>query len=92
MSWHPVESLIPIELMFPLPGTREPFAVIRWVNVTLDGEPVSRWRVVTFREPRRLILDGYYAELDDAAMAAHRYAISLAGAGVLSDMDAYGTK
>ncbi|MFB2596602.1 hypothetical protein ACEXQE_02310 [Herbiconiux sp. P17] len=77
--WHPVDTLLPAELIFPRPGTKEPFAIIRWVDVTLNGEPVSRWRVVTWHgdpKKRRLIGDGYYRELEDAAMAAHKHAIA----------------
>jgi hypothetical protein len=75
-DWHPVQTIVPIEFHFPRPGTKEPFAIIRWVNVTLDGERVSRWRAVTHAEPRRLIDAGYYAELEDAARACHRLAIA----------------
>jgi hypothetical protein len=75
-EWHPVQTIVPIEFHFPTPGTKEPFAVIRWVNVTLDGEPVSRWRAVTYSEPRRLVDRGYFAGLDDAAKACHRLALS----------------
>ena len=75
-AWHPVQSILPIEFYYPAPGTKEPFAIIRWVDLQLDGEPVSRWRAVTYQEPRRLIGDGYYQELDDAATACHRLAIT----------------
>lgn len=74
-KWHPVETITPIVFHFPVPGTTEPFAIIQWVDVVLDGEPVSRWRAVTFKEPRRLIDRGYFLELEDAAMACHRQAI-----------------
>ena len=79
--WHPVDEMLPAELIFPRPGTKEPFAIIRWVDVMLDGEPMSRWRVVSWHsdpKKRRLLGDGYYRELEDAAMAAHRVAISQA--------------
>ncbi|MFB2581554.1 hypothetical protein ACEXQD_09895 [Herbiconiux sp. P15] len=75
-AWHPVQSILPIEFYYPKPGTKEPFAIIRWVDLRLEGEPVSRWRAVTYQEPRRLIGDGYYLELDDAAVACHRLAIT----------------
>ena len=76
-EWHPVQAVMPVELYYPKPGTKEPFAVVRWVQVTTpEGAEVWRWRCVTFAEPRRLILDGYYAELEDAAVACHRVAIS----------------
>ncbi|WP_291038759.1 hypothetical protein [Herbiconiux sp.] len=75
-DWRPVQSILPIEFYYPRPGTKEPFAIIRWVDLRLEGEPVSRWRAVTYQEPRRLIGDGYYQELDDAATACHRLAIT----------------
>jgi hypothetical protein len=75
-SWHPVQSILPIEFYYPKPGTAEPFAILRYVEVQLQGEPVSRWRAVTYQEPRRLIGDGYFRELDDAALACHRLAIT----------------
>ncbi|WP_382307241.1 hypothetical protein [Herbiconiux sp. UC225_62] len=77
--WHPVDTLLPAELIFPKPGTKDPFAIIRWVDVTLNGEPVSRWRVVSWNadpKKRRLLGDGYYRELEDAAMAAHKHALA----------------
>ena len=71
-KWHPVQTIMPIVFHFPEPGTDEPFAVIRWVDVVLDGEPVSRWRAVTFQQPRQLIGDGYFTTVEDAALACHR--------------------
>ncbi|WP_291053761.1 hypothetical protein [Herbiconiux sp.] len=85
-QWHPVDSLLPAELIFPRPGTKEPYAIIRWVDVMLEGEPVSRWRVVTWHSDpnrRRLLSDGYYRELEDAAMAAHRHAVANAGSNII---------
>lgn len=78
-KWHPVQSIVPIVFHFPRPGTSEPFAVIQWVDVVLDGAPVSRWRAVTYEEPRRLIGAGYYIAIEDAAMACHRHAIANRG-------------
>lgn len=75
-DWRPVQAILPIEFYYPRPGTKEPFAIIRWVDLRLEGKPVSRWRTVTYEEPRRLIGDGYYLELDDAATACHRLAIT----------------
>ncbi len=52
----------------------------------LEGEPVSRWRVVTWHsgpKRRRLIGAGYYRELDDAAMVAHRHAVGNAGSNII---------
>lgn len=72
--WSPVDDLRVTEMVFPLPGTTEPFAVIRWVDVQREGVPVSLWRAVTYQEPRRLI--GYFDELKDAAMACHREGVS----------------
>ena len=66
-------------------GTKEPLAVLRWVDVQLDGEPTSRWRAVTFKEPRHLIGDGYFRDLEDAAMACHVYAIQVSVPAVLND-------
>lgn len=74
-DFRPVQSLLPMEFIFPKPGTKEPFAIIRWVNMQLEGEPTSRWRAVTYEQPRQLIGDGYFLELDDAALACHRQAI-----------------
>jgi hypothetical protein len=71
-DWKPVQTLRPVELHFPVPGTKEPFAVLRWVQLTIEGEPASRWRAVTYKEPRRLIGQGYFIELEDAAMACNR--------------------
>lgn len=76
MAWHPVESLQAIEFVYPRPGTHDPYAIIRWVNLELEGEPVSRWRCVTYKQPRRLIDAGYYLELEQAAMACHMHAIA----------------
>ena len=75
-EWHPVQSVMPIVFHYPKPGTKEPFAIIQWVDVVLEGEPVSRWRCVTHREPRHLIEAGYYRELEEAAMACHRLALT----------------
>lgn len=77
-EWHPVQAVMPIEFYYPRPGTPEPFAIIRWVDVRLEGAPVSRWRTVTYDEPRRLLGDGYYEELADAALACHKLAIAAA--------------
>lgn len=62
------------EMVFPLPGTDEPFAIIRWVDVQLEGKPVSRWRAVTAEEPRQLI--GYYEDPRSAAMGCHKAAVA----------------
>lgn len=73
---RPVQTLLPVEFRFPVPGTTTTFAIIRWVDVMLDGEPVSRWRAVTYQEPRKLIGEGYFVELDDAAAACHGLALA----------------
>jgi hypothetical protein len=86
-DFRPVQSLLPMEFIFPKPGTKEPFAIIRWVNVQLEGEPTSRWRTVTWHEDpkrRRLLADGYYREIEDAAFACHRHAIH---AGIRPELD-----
>jgi hypothetical protein len=77
-----------MEFIFPKPGTKEPFAIIRWVNVQLEGEPTSRWRTVTWHDDpkrRRLLGDGYYRELEDAAMACHRAALHASVPAVLNN-------
>ena len=84
-DFHPIQALKPIVFHFPRPGTKEPFAIIQWVDVVLEGEPVSRWRAVTYKEPRRLILDGYYRELEDAAMACNKIAIANMVPAALND-------
>lgn len=84
-EFHPIQSLLPVEFFFPMLGTKEPLAVLRYVDVELDGEPTSRWRAVTFKHPRRLIGAGYFRELEDAAMACHQYAIQVSVPAVLND-------
>jgi len=84
-EFRPVQSLLPTEFVFPMLGTEEPLAVIRWVDVLLEGEPTSRWRAVTYKQPRRLIGDGYFRELEDAAFACHQHAIQVSVPAVLND-------
>lgn len=85
-EFHPVQTLLPVEFYLPVPGTKEPFAILRWVDVELEGEPTSRWRAVTWKQPRRLIGDGYFRELEDAAMAAHKLALFSSVRPELNDM------
>jgi hypothetical protein len=55
----------------PEPGTDEPFAVIRHLPVQRNAVKVMAYRVVTWAELRRLIREGYFPTLDDAARACH---------------------
>ncbi len=92
-AWHPVDTLRPLVWLFPRPGTKETFAEIRYLLVTLEGERVWRYRAVRVDvETRRLIGAGYFRELDDAAMACHRAATAEPGNPALSRSDAYGPR
>lgn len=82
MSWHPIETVRQTEFVFPKPGTDQPFAVIRWVEVSREGETVWVWRAVTFEEPRTLI--AYNPDLRDLCQRVHRSAI---GAGIRPELD-----
>ena len=75
MDFEPADTLQAFEWIFPRPGTQHPFAVIRHLPVVRDGVEVMAYRVVTWTEPRRLIRDGYYPTLQDAARAAHGHAL-----------------
>lgn len=67
----PTGELIAHEWIFPEPGTSAPYAVIRHLPVKRNGVEVMAYRVVTWAEPRELILDGYFPTLRDAAKACH---------------------
>jgi hypothetical protein len=71
----PTADLIVHEWIFPEPGTDESFAVIRHLRVQRNGVEVMVYRAVTWAEPRRLIQDGYFRTLEDAAAACHRSAL-----------------
>ncbi len=64
--WHPVQTLVCLELMFPKPGLQEPYARISLIRV--NGE--LGWKV-TLWEDREIIHRG--PDLEKAAAAAHRH-------------------
>lgn len=87
--WSPVDTLVAFSWIVPEPGTDIPYAVVRKVSLQTPDGPVEAFRLVTWKQPRTLIRDGYYGDLPSAARAGYMDAVSRAGSGVLSDQDAY---
>lgn len=87
----PLAELTAFEWICPEPGTNVPWAAVRKVTLQTPDGPVEAFRVVTWAHPRTLIRDGYYGTLEAAALAGYMDKVSRAGAGVLSNQDAYST-
>jgi hypothetical protein len=55
---HPCKTPSLSEAIFPRSGTEEPFAVLKLVTVTLQGQLSQLWRAVTYEKSRHLIEGG----------------------------------
>lgn len=76
---HPADTLLPTSWLFPQPGTKEPYAEIRYLPVRVGERTVWRFRAVNVTvEPRVLVGVGYFDTLEDAALACHRAAVMAA--------------
>jgi hypothetical protein len=75
-AWHPADTLLPTSWLFPQPGTKDPYAEIRYLPVRAGDRTVWRFRAVNVTtEPRALVGAGYFDTLEDAAAACHRDAL-----------------